>query len=78
MKNTILSMHPGETSAIIETPVGYQIFKLVSAKGGSTSPAPLEEVKDEIKAILYNQEMEKDYDKWLNEIRDTSFIKQNL
>lgn len=78
MKETILAMKPGEITPIMQTPVGYQILKLLSAHGDNASPPTLVEVKDEIKSLLFNQEMEKGYGQWLTDIRAKSYIKQNL
>jgi len=38
----------------------------------------LASVKEEIKAILYKQEEEKNYDDWLTDLRKKAFIKYSL
>lgn len=76
MKETVLSMHVGEISEILNTPAGYQILKLVAAPGHEKPK--LASVKEEIKAILYKQEEEKNYDDWLTDLRKKAFIKYSL
>ncbi|MDD5759012.1 MAG: SurA N-terminal domain-containing protein [Desulfobulbaceae bacterium] len=79
MKDAVLSLKPGETSDIIETPDSYQIIKLVSIQDGSElSGPPMIEVKKEIETKLYQEEGEKLFKKWLSDLRGQAFIKQNL
>ncbi len=79
MKDTVLALKPGQTSAIIETPTGYQIIKLLSVQDGDQlSGPPLVEVKKDIETKLYKEESEQHYKKWITELRAKAFIKQNL
>ncbi len=79
MKEAVLSMKPGDTSDILETPTGYQIIKLVSEQeGGTVSAPPLAEVKKEIEAKIYKQEGEQLFKKWLDDLRAKAFIKEYL
>lgn len=75
MAKAIISMRVGEISPIIATPSGYQIFKLTNAPGQKRQG--LSAVHDEIKNILYKQEEEKEYQKWLTSLRTKAFIKYN-
>ena len=56
MQETILSMHPGEISPILETPTGYQILKLLSSQTGdwpiSIALADVKEERDILKKAL--------------------------
>ena len=62
MKDAILPMQPGEISQIIETDTTFQFFKLLSVTDGDVViKVPFESVKDEIREILYNREMEEQY-----------------
>jgi len=78
MRETILSLKPGETTQIMETPIGFQILKLLSAQTSDSQPPALTEVQEEIKSILFKQELEKGYQNWISEIREQTYIKQNL
>ncbi|NOQ66170.1 MAG: peptidylprolyl isomerase [Desulfobacterales bacterium] len=76
MRDAILSMHPGDISPIIETGSTFQFFKLLSSREGDlVVKASYESVKDEIREILYRQEMEKDYKAWVENLREQAYIK---
>jgi len=79
MKDAILAMHPGEISPIIETDDNFQFFKLLSVReGNDITKAPFEKVKDEIRDLLYRQEMEKQYNAWVKSLRSQAYIKVQL
>ncbi len=84
MKDTVLAMKPGETSAIIEAPNGYELLKLVSAPGDDgkdktkAQATPPPEIKKEIETKLFREEGEKMFNKWITELRTKAFIKENL
>jgi peptidyl-prolyl cis-trans isomerase SurA len=76
MRKAITGLKPGEVSTIVETPSGYQIFKLLSSQEGQiVTKVPYESVKEEIREILYRQEMQKLYKNWLEELRAQSYIR---
>jgi len=76
MRKAVTKLKPGEISDIVETPSGYQIFKLLSSQEGQiVTKVPYESVKDEIREILYRQEMQKLYKNWLQELRSQSYIR---
>jgi len=76
MRDAILSMHPGDISPIIETGSTFQFFKLLSSREGDlVVKAPYESVKDEIRDILYRQEMEEKYKAWVENLREQAYIK---
>jgi len=79
MKFAVTSLAPGEVSSIVETPVGYQFFKLLSSReGGIVVQAPYGDVKEEIREKLYSQELEKQFDDWIREIRERAYIRTSL
>ena len=76
MKDTILAMHPGEISPIIEAGNAFQFFKLLSVREGDlVFKAPYESVHDEIRDILFRQEMEEQYKTWVKSLREGAYIK---
>ena len=76
MRKAVIALKPGEISPIVETPAGYQIFKLLSSQEGQIiTKVPYEDVKDEIREILYRQEMQKLYKNWIKELRAQSYIR---
>lgn len=79
MRRAVTSLNPGQVSAIIETEVGYQFFKLLSSKeGGIVTVAPYSEVKEEIREKLYDQELRKEFEEWIEEIRSDAYIRTSL
>jgi peptidyl-prolyl cis-trans isomerase SurA len=76
MKDVILAMHPGEISPIVETGNAFQFFKLLSMRDGDiVVKAPYESVREEIRDILYRQEMEEQYKTWVQSLREGAYIK---
>jgi peptidyl-prolyl cis-trans isomerase SurA len=78
MKQNVLALAPGQVSPIVETPSGYQLFKLLSDKGNIQAQQPLDAVHDEIRDLLYQQAMDAHYSKWVKELRDEAYIKTML
>ena len=79
MWQAIKNLHPGEVSPVIETPAGFQFFKLLSkSSDGIIAQAPLENVKEEIRTTLYDQELKKKFEYWVKELRENSYIKELL
>jgi peptidyl-prolyl cis-trans isomerase SurA len=79
MRNAVTSLNPGEVSPIIETPVGYQFFKLLSSKeGGIVMQAPYDSVKEDIREQLYREALQKDFQNWIDDIRQRAYIRVSL
>jgi peptidyl-prolyl cis-trans isomerase SurA len=76
MRDVIVAMHPGEVSTIVETGNAFQFFKLLSQREGDlVVKAPYDSVHDEIRDVLYRQEMEKQYNEWVKSLREEAYIK---
>lgn len=76
MRDTILSMKQGEISPIIETPAGFQFFMLLSTKGDAgATQVPTGEIAEKIRETLYEEEMEKQFTKWVSQLREEAYIK---
>lgn len=76
MKKAVTGLKPGDISTITETPVGYQFFKLLSSQEGQIiTKLPYEQVKEEIRETLYQQELQLRLDTWLKDIREQAYIK---
>ena len=79
MKTAVTSLKPGEISAIVETPVGFQFFKLLSNKeGGIVMQAPYDSVKEEIREKLFTETMKEEFKIWIRELKEKSYIKKLL
>lgn len=63
----------GGISGLIIRPNGIQIIKVLD-KGGDGA-VPLERVKDGIYRTLFNKEIERRYEKWIDELRQKAYTK---
>ena len=71
--DAIEGLSPGDTTAVLDTDLGFQLFYLdaVTRDEGKS----LESVKDEIHERLYQEEVDKKFLSWLEELRGRSHIK---
>ncbi len=77
MQDAVLGLNPGEISEIIETPSGYQFFKLLSSQDGQiVVQASFDSVKEEIRKKLYDQQLKDQFDQWVRDIKETAYIKR--
>jgi len=77
MKTAVTDLKPGEISAIVESPFGYQFFQLLSGgSGGIVSKAPYETVKEQIREQLYRETMQEEYEAWLKQLREAAYIRK--
>ncbi len=77
MQDAILKLAPGEISNVIETPSGYQFFKLLSSEDGQiVVQASFGSVKEEIRKKLYEQELKGAFDEWVKTIKEEAYIKK--
>lgn len=65
-----------EISKIIVSPVGFHIIKVMDRRGGGVKP--IEVVREEIKARLEEEKMEKSYEEWIVDLRKRSHIEIKL
>ncbi len=79
MQLAVLKLEPGEISPIVESPVGFQFFKLLSNReGGIVMQAPYDSVKEDIREELYNKAMQEAFVNWIEGIKGKSYIKKLL
>lgn len=74
--NIIKDLEEGDVSEPINRGNSIQIIKLIERVENAV--IPFEEVKDEIHQTMYNAEIEKRYQAWLTELRDSFYIKKIL
>ncbi len=65
-------LRPKEVAPVI-TPEGIQLVQMLERRSGQ--PRPYEEVAPEIRRILTNQEMEKQFSVWVKTLRENAHIK---
>lgn len=77
MRDAVADLKTGEVSEIVETPAGYQFFKLLSAGDDDVvQKAAYATVKDEIKQKLYDEELQKAYGQWVKDLKDKAYIQK--
>ncbi len=58
MRDAVATLNPGELSKIIETPAGYQFFKLLPGKeNAKVDTAPSDAVKEEIREKIFEEKL---------------------
>ncbi|MCM8776606.1 MAG: peptidylprolyl isomerase, partial [Candidatus Omnitrophica bacterium] len=68
----IFKMRPGEISDIIETPLGYHLFRIEEREEGHDRT--FEDVKEEIYSILFGIKSRERFGEWLEELKQNAFI----
>lgn len=76
IERVVIGLKVGEVSGIIETPSGFHIIQLVDRKGGE--PRPFQEVREEIRDILFQRIVDERYRLWLEEQKRVSYIEVRL
>ncbi|MCG8643539.1 MAG: SurA N-terminal domain-containing protein [Desulfobacterales bacterium] len=76
IRESISKLEKGEYTDIIQTAQGFQIFFIedIVLDGNRT----LEQVADEIEGILYQEEVEKKFQSWLETLKKNAHIKRML
>jgi parvulin-like peptidyl-prolyl isomerase len=65
-----------EISEVIVSPVGFHIIKVLDRRGAGIKP--IDVVREEIKAKLEEEKMEKKYEEWIVDLRKKSHIEIKL
>ena len=72
-EEAVMKLQPGQTSGIVKTPLGYHIITLAEKKPAHLKS--LDEVKDQIRQILQNQQGQQAVQSVVEELRSKSKIK---
>jgi peptidyl-prolyl cis-trans isomerase SurA len=76
IREAIEDFRPGDVSEPILRPAGVQILKVLDRSEGEMKP--FEEVREAIYDILYEQEMESRYEKWIEDLKQKAYVKTVL
>lgn len=77
MLSAVSSLKPGDISEIVETPAGFQFFKLLETTAEQSAvPDDFSRNKEEIKKRLYEQEIKKAYSEWAKKLKDDAYIQK--
>lgn len=75
MRDAVQSLKPGEVSDIIETPAGYQFFKLLSGEENAiVVTAGFEAVKEEIRQKIFEEKLKTAYSEWVKKLKEEAYI----
>lgn len=69
------SLKPGETSGVVASDYGFQIFELIEKR--DARQRTLEESRAEIETILKEKDLERSFDAWFKDIRNNARITIN-
>jgi parvulin-like peptidyl-prolyl isomerase len=72
LDDAMASMEPGDVRGPIKTDRGWVILQLVERKAGDLKP--YEEIKEQLRKQLYDQQVEKAQQSWLRELRKKSHV----
>lgn len=68
----IFALNPGEFTHVLKAPHGYRIFKVIEKE--PAEPLSFSEVQDLIKDMLYKQEFAETFKRWIDELKQSSYI----
>lgn len=68
----IFGLKVGETSNVIESPMGYHLFRVEERKEGYDYT--LDDVRDKIFSELYRQKTEERFKDWVNDLKKSAYI----
>nr|MBP9866409.1 peptidylprolyl isomerase [Candidatus Omnitrophota bacterium] len=68
----IFKLKAGETSAVLETAMGYHLFRCEEIQAGSKRG--LEDVRDEIYGLIFRDKSEARFNEWLKELKSKAYI----
>ena len=74
MAQVVDGLAPGELSSVIEMPFGCNLIQLVDRRGFER--ITYEQAEPQLQNYLYQQKMEEEYTKWLDVLRQQTFIER--
>ena len=74
IEQALLSLPIGGISNIVETPIGYNIFRIEDRKQSVVQA--LQEVKGKIRDRLQQEKIKKRYEEWIAELKKEAYIQQ--
>ena len=72
IEEPLFQMQAGGISPVLETPLGYHVFKVEEKKVSRTPP--LEEVREKIRVVLYQEEARKRFKEWMEDLKRRAYI----
>lgn len=72
IEKAAFSLPQGQVSHVIQSSVGFHIIQVIDKRGAGHKPITV--VREEIKAKLEDEKLEKKYDEWITSVRKRSHI----
>ena len=72
----VSGLKKGESSGVIESPVGFHIIRVIDKRGAGIKP--VDEVREEIVGNIGNEKINKKFEEWLKELREKSLVEIKL
>ncbi len=76
VENVAFGLKKDEISNVIESPVGLHIIQAIDRRGAGIKP--IESVREEIKAKIEEEKIDKKYEEWIKDLRKKSLIEIKL
>lgn len=77
MRDAVATLSPGELSKIIDTPAGYQFFKLLSGEENAiVVTASFEAAREEIRAKIFEEKLKAAYSEWVIKLKEDAYIQR--
>ncbi len=76
MRESVITLKAGEISPILETPMAFQFFKLLSTVDGNATS--FEAVREDIREELYDLKLNVEFNEWVKELKENAIIKRLL
>ena len=68
----VFALNQNELSPVIETEIGYHIFKVEEKQGENKKK--LDDVRKEINEIIYREKAKKRFEEWIKELKEKAYI----
>jgi len=72
LEEAIFKLQPGEVTQVLETEIGYHIFKLVEKTPERVKS--FEEARTGVEDIIYSEKSKKRFDEWMAQLRKNAYI----
>lgn len=77
MRDAVAELHPGQLSQIVETPAGFQFFKLLTMQDeAAVETAAFDAVKEEIREKLFEEKLKVAYTNWVKKLKEEAYIQK--